>query len=201
MSVSLRERDLTAYARIRNAALEGFATDGVSATTIRGVARAAGVSAGLVQHHFPTKQALREAVNQYVLEVVTDAFEELGRMTPSQELVNELGNRITETVRDHRMAVLYIARSVVDRDEAALQLFDAVVAVSAQQIKRFQEEGLMREDADISWATVHPIVMILGAVLLEPGLDRNLPEPFYDGLWRWNEAQTEAYRQGYLKHP
>jgi AcrR family transcriptional regulator len=197
----VRERDLTAYARIRNAALEGFAVEGVGATTIRGVARAAGVSAGLVQHHFPTKQALRESVNQYVLEIVAEAFEDLARTEPTQELLNVLGTRITETVRDHRMAALYVARSVVDRDEVGLQLFDALVAVSAQQIKRFQEEGLMREDADISWASVQPIVMILGSVLLEPGLNRNLPEPFYEGLWRWNDAQTEAYRQGYLKRP
>jgi AcrR family transcriptional regulator len=199
--VRVRERDLTAYARIRNAALDGFAAQGVSATTIRGVAAAAGVSPGLVQHHFATKAALRESVNQYVLEIVAEAFEELGRATPSQELLNELGERITETVRDHRMAALYVARSVAEGDEAALQLFDALCAVSAQQIKRFQEDGLMRDDADIAWATVQPIVMILGSVLLEPGLSRNLPEPFYDGLWRWNEAQTEAYRQGYLKKP
>lgn len=195
----MRERDLTAYARIRNAALDGFAAQGVAATTIRGVAAAAGVSPGLVQHHFPTKRALRESVNQYVLEIVAEAFEELGRATPSQELLNQLGNSITELVRHHRMAVLYLARSVAERDEAALQLFDAVVAVSELQIKRFQEQGLMRDDADLAWATVHPIVMILGSVLLEPGVSRALPEPFYEGLDRWNEAQTEAYRQGYLK--
>jgi AcrR family transcriptional regulator len=42
--------DLSTYARIRNAALEGFATRGVAATSIRDVATAAGVSPGLVQH-------------------------------------------------------------------------------------------------------------------------------------------------------
>ena len=203
MSIGLgvRERDLTAYARIRNAALEGFAAEGVAATTIRGVAAAAGVSPGLVQHHFPTKAALREAVNQYVLEIVAEAFDELGHATPSEELLSELGDRITETVRDHRMAVLYLARSVAERDEAALQLFDAVVAVSGQQIKRFQDAGLLRDDADIAWATVQPIVMILGSVLFEPGISRNLPEPLYEGLDRWNKAQTGAFWRGHLKHP
>ena len=43
--------------RIRNAALKSFATYGTSATSLRTVAAAAGVSVGLVQHHFATRPA------------------------------------------------------------------------------------------------------------------------------------------------
>jgi hypothetical protein len=39
--------DLTGLARIRNAALEGFARDGAAGTSLRDVAKAAGVSPGL----------------------------------------------------------------------------------------------------------------------------------------------------------
>ena len=56
--------DLTARARIRNAALRLFAQCGVERTSIRAIAREAGVSSGLVQHHFGTKGALRAACDE-----------------------------------------------------------------------------------------------------------------------------------------
>jgi AcrR family transcriptional regulator len=62
--------NLTARARIRDAALLQFAEPGVNGATIRGIAEAAGVSPGLVQHHFGSKEALREACDTYATEVV-----------------------------------------------------------------------------------------------------------------------------------
>ena len=62
--------DLTARARIRDAALERFAEDGFDGATIRGIAAAAGVSPGLVQHHFGSKEGLRQACDDAVLELV-----------------------------------------------------------------------------------------------------------------------------------
>src|SRR5437867_3678661 len=47
--------DLTGAARIRDAALRQFAARGVAAASIRHVAKAAGVSPGLVQHHFRSR--------------------------------------------------------------------------------------------------------------------------------------------------
>ena len=43
-----------------------------AATSLRAVAAAAGVSLGLVQHHFATKAGLIKAVDDYVLAVVID---------------------------------------------------------------------------------------------------------------------------------
>ncbi|MGH3750942.1 MAG: helix-turn-helix domain-containing protein, partial [Micromonosporaceae bacterium] len=51
--------DLTARARIRDAALRLFAERGIGPATIRDIAKAAGVSSGLVRHHFGSKEALR----------------------------------------------------------------------------------------------------------------------------------------------
>src|SRR5919198_2987703 len=60
--------DLTARARIRDAALRLFADGGTDGATIRDIAKAAGVSPGLVRHHFGSKEALREACDTYALE-------------------------------------------------------------------------------------------------------------------------------------
>ena len=57
-AVPVQSGDLTANARIREAALELFAADGVAATSMRSVAAKAHVSPSLVVHHFGTKAGL-----------------------------------------------------------------------------------------------------------------------------------------------
>lgn len=84
------DSDLTTFARIRNAALAGFASDGVAATSIRDVARAAGVSPGLVQHHFPTKAALGQAVNDDVAAIAIDAFRDVPAASSAADASEEL---------------------------------------------------------------------------------------------------------------
>jgi AcrR family transcriptional regulator len=190
--------DLTGLARIRNAALEGFARDGVPATSIRDVAKCAGVSPGLVQHYFPTKTALVEAVNAHVLALATDAFRDLSENTTPIEAQQELGDRVTAFVAEHPTALLYVARSTADRDDAALGIFDAFVAIAQAQWQRLADHDLLRPDTDLTWTALHAVVMILGTVLLNDAIDRHLPAPFFTPaqLDRWNAASNALFREG-----
>src|SRR5882724_4150605 len=106
----------TPYERIRAAALEGFARDGVAATSIRDVAAAAGVSPGLVQHYFPSKAALRSAVDEHVTEAARTALE-LRKV--EGDVIEDLAERLTGLVADHFVALRYVARGVAESDEAA----------------------------------------------------------------------------------
>lgn len=63
--------DLTARARIRHAALLQFGEHGFDRATIRGIADAAGVSSGLVRHHFGSKEALRAACDEYLIRLIS----------------------------------------------------------------------------------------------------------------------------------
>lgn len=63
------DEDLTTRARIRDAAIEVFGQQGF-ATGVRAVAAAAGVSVGLVNHHFGSKDGLRVACDEWVLEFI-----------------------------------------------------------------------------------------------------------------------------------
>src|SRR5580700_10556615 len=135
--------DLTGLARIRNAALESFASDGVAATSIRDVAKRAGVSPGLVQHYFSTKVALVEAVNGHVVAIAMDAFSDLSQNSSPVQAQQELGDRVTAFVREHPMAVLYVARSTADGEEAALGIFDAFVAIAHDQWQRLADHDLL----------------------------------------------------------
>lgn len=190
--------DLTALARIRNAALEGFATDGVAATSIRDVARAAGVSAGLVQHHFPTKAVLVQAVNAHVIALATDAFSDLSQSSSPLEAQQEIGDRIMAFVGEHPSAMLYVARSAADGEQGALEIFDAVVAIAQNQWQRLADHDLLRPDADLTWAALHGVVIILGTILLKDALERHLPAPLFtpEQLQRWNAAGNALYREG-----
>jgi AcrR family transcriptional regulator len=201
--IAVHEKDLNTSARVRNAALAGFATNGVSATSIRSVARAAGVSAGLVQHHFPTKEALRNAVNEYVVAIATEAFSDLPDNGTPEEIQGELGDRITAFVRDHPTALRYVARAVADGDQAATDIFDAFVAIAKTQWERLARQGLLRDNADLAWSALHVVVLNLATVLLEHAINRHLPaalrEP--EELQRWNQATGDLFRQGVYKSP
>jgi AcrR family transcriptional regulator len=76
-SVAVEPEDLTACARIRDAAVRRFGADGFGAP-VRAIASDSGVSPGLVLHHFGSKDALRAACDEHVPRVIreaeTDAF-------------------------------------------------------------------------------------------------------------------------------
>jgi AcrR family transcriptional regulator len=65
----MRSADLTAAARIRDAAIEQFGEHGFG-VGLRAIAEAAGVSAALVIHHFGSKDGLRKACDDYIAEEV-----------------------------------------------------------------------------------------------------------------------------------
>src|ERR1700678_2227450 len=67
--------DLTAAARIRDAAIERFGEQGFS-VGLRPIAEAAGVSAALVIHHFGSKDGLRKACDDYVAEEIRSSKSE-----------------------------------------------------------------------------------------------------------------------------
>jgi AcrR family transcriptional regulator len=184
--------------RICEAALEGFAESGVAATSIRDIASAAGVSPGLVQHHFTTKEKLREAVDEYVLACAAEVFAELPSGESAEEIQRELGDRVTGLVREYPDALLYVARLAADEDPAALEMFDAFLEIANSQWRQLAAEGVLRSDVDLGWAALQAIVLILGSALFEGAIGRHLSAPWRDPdqLERWNRANSELFRRG-----
>lgn len=187
------------YERIRQAALEGFARDGVSATSIRDVAAAAGVSPGLVQHYFASKGALRAAVDEHVTEVARRA---LGVRHVEGDVIDDIAERLTALVADHFIALKYVARGVAEHDEAALRIFDTLTDLCRQQLSVLQRDGVLREDLDLEWAALHTVLVNLGTVIMEPGVSRRLGRPFLTKrqVQRWKEATTALFVSGELRN-
>jgi AcrR family transcriptional regulator len=192
------DSDLTTFARIRNAALAGYAKDGVAATSIRDTAKAAGVSPGLVQHHFATKAALGQAVNDYVAATAVAAFADVPVASSAADASEELGRRVATLVHEHPDALLYVARASIEGDPGALDLFDTFVSIAEQQWQQLSRDGLLRADIDQQWTVLNTIIVNLGPLLFHAGLDRHLPQPFLspEGLERWQTAATKLFRHG-----
>jgi AcrR family transcriptional regulator len=190
--------DLTGLARIRNAALEGFARDGVASTSLRDVAKAAGVSPGLVQHHFATKAALVEAVGAHVVGLAQEAFGDLPAVGVSVESQKELGDRVTAFVAEQPTALVYVARALAEGDKTAAAVFDAFVDIAERLWRKLADQGLLRDDADITWAALHGVTLILGTVLYQAEIGRHLPASFMaaDQLERWNAAGNALFSEG-----
>jgi TetR/AcrR family transcriptional regulator, regulator of cefoperazone and chloramphenicol sensitivity len=113
-----RPEDLTAQARIREAAVELFASGGYSGTSIRDVARAAGVSPGLVQHHFGSKEGLREACDAHVTEVLrTVTALKLERSEYDSDFITTLFESSAPIMR-------YIARGLTEEWPGMVGIFD-----------------------------------------------------------------------------
>src|SRR5690348_7136039 len=109
MAVSADFEDLTARARIRDAALAQFAEHGFERTTIRGIAVAAGVSAGLVRHHFGSKQALRDAVDEWVMQQIHRVNDEAMRDSEHGDLSTTAAMR--QVMRPFQQ---YLVRALID---------------------------------------------------------------------------------------
>jgi len=184
--------------RIRTAALEGFAQDGVKATSIRDVAAAAGVSPGLVQHYFPSKAALRAAVDEHVTEVARAA---LAVREVEGDIIEDLSERLTALVADHFDALRYVARGVAERDDAALKMFDTLTQLCRDQLAELQRAGMLRAGLDLEWAALHTVLINLGTVIMEPGVSRQLGRSFLAKrqVKRWKDATTALFVAGELR--
>jgi AcrR family transcriptional regulator len=193
-----RSPKASTYERIRAAALEGFARKGARATSIRDVAAAAGVSPGLVQHYFSSKAALRAAVDEHVTEVARAA---LAVREVDGDVVEDIAQRLTALVAEHSLALLYVARGVAERDEAAMAIFDTLTKLCREQLSEFGRRGLLRADLDLEWAALHTVLINLGTVILEPGLSRQLGRPFHTKrqVDRWKRATTALFVAGELR--
>lgn len=114
--------DLTARARIRQAAMAQFAEHGFERTTIRGIAAAAGVSAGLVRHHFGSKQGLRDAVDTHVLAEIRRVNDEIMRDSQTGDLGRSALSR--GAIRPYQA---YLGRALVAGSPIVATLFDQMV--------------------------------------------------------------------------
>ena len=171
--------DLTARARIRDAAIELFADRGIEGATIRDIAQKAGVSSGLLRHHFGSKEGLRDACDDYVLSELIGLgarfteFQSVDGITP-------------EILRQQR----YMTRSVLDGSPAGSALFDRLIEYGERW---FTTADVKTEDpkAFIAVLSVMKMSMLTSRDLLTRVLGVDTGEP--EGWARVLRASLEIF--------
>lgn len=184
--------------RIRDAALRCFAAQGIAATTLRAVAETAGVSVGLVQHHFRTKATLTAVVDQYVLQVVGDALEPTALSEGPSDGLTEAGRRLTALMVERPDAMTYLGRALAEGGALGSVIFTGLASISGGQGDQFVQEGKLRPDLDPDWGVLNPLILRVGAIILHPYIELYLGTPFFTEpqLRRWDAAVTSLIRRG-----
>jgi len=124
--------DLTATARIRDAAIEQFGEHGFD-VGLRVIAKAAGVSAALVIHHFGSKDGLRKACDDFVAESVRAAKSETIQSTDPASWLAQLAD-----IESFAPLMAYLVRSMQSGGELAKMLWRNMI----DNVEQYMDEGV-----------------------------------------------------------
>jgi AcrR family transcriptional regulator len=166
MATAPDPEDLTARARIREAAMRHFADHGFERATIRGIAEDAGVSSGLVRHHFGSKKALRDACDDWLLRTIR----RLNDQAVADMRTGEFGDYIAAARSSMLPHTRYLARALAEGSAGVL--FDEMVGMTEDWLVDHVRAVPESSEVDIRpWAAVIT-AMSLGIPILFPHLSR-----------------------------
>ncbi|HUH72349.1 MAG TPA: TetR family transcriptional regulator, partial [Mycobacterium sp.] len=138
----MRSADLTAAARIRDAAIEQFGENGFD-TGLRAIAEAAGVSAALVIHHFGSKENLRKACDDYIAEEVRSGKSEAMRSTDPATWFAQMAE-----IESYAPLMAYLVRSMQAGGELAKALWQKMIDDAEAYLDDGVRTGLLKPSRD-----------------------------------------------------
>lgn len=146
--------------RIRDAAVARFGRDGFS-VGLRAIAADAGVTAGLVMHHFGSKEGLRKACDKYVLGVIRS---EKMRAATSGSAAGMLA-QLAEIERFGPPA-LYAVRSLQAGGELATAFVEQMVSDAEDYLAAGVEAGTIRPSRDPAGRARYLTYQGMGSLML-----------------------------------
>jgi AcrR family transcriptional regulator len=173
---------------VLDAAREAFAVEGL-AVPLDEIARRAGVGAGTVYRHFPTKEALFEAVVVDRLEALTDVgratldrLDQSSPTTPGAEFFSFMTAMVADARAKTDLAEALIGAGV-DLQKATFAAATDLRHVLGELLIRAQAAGAVRPDLDI--ADLHALAA--GAIAAErraegDGRPGRLAQLIWDGM-------------------
>jgi AcrR family transcriptional regulator len=138
----MRSADLTAAARIRDAAIEQFGQHGF-AVGLRTIAEAAGVSAALVIHHFGSKDGLRKACDDYIAEEIRSGKSEAMRSTDPATWFAQMAE-----IESYAPLMAYLVRSMHTGGDLAKTLWQKMIDDAEKYLDDGVRTGLLKPSRD-----------------------------------------------------
>ncbi|MCW1820241.1 TetR family transcriptional regulator [Mycolicibacterium conceptionense] len=135
-------------ARVLEVAYETFAADGLS-VPIDEIARRAGVGAGTVYRHFPTKEALFQAVIAERIRGVVEEARTLLEANPDEGLFDFLRSMVLQWGAADRGLVDALAGSGIDVNAVMPEAEDEYLAVLGELLAAGQRAGTVRPDVTV----------------------------------------------------
>jgi len=170
------------YDKVLAAAREAFAEGGES-TSLEEIARRAGVGIGTLYRHFPSRQALLEALYVDEVEEVCRSAAELEGADP-WEALNAWFDRLIGYIATKR-ALLHELLNYLDQDAPLFKVCRAsLFAAGEPLLKRAQDAGVVREDVEFS-EVMQMLMGILKIPAEDPAQTKRLLRIALDGL-RYN---------------
>lgn len=197
----IADDDMSARARIREAALRLLAERGMAGTSVRDIARAAGVSPGLVQHHFRTKELLGAHVDEWVIGMLRHEFEAVAVAGSMAEVSDRFVDALVKFGTSYPELPAYIARTVLEGGPVARGLFDGFLQVARTNLGRVAEQEGLWPGTDLTWAALNITLMWLAPLLLQPLVEQHLDQPLLSeaGMKRWRDANAAFIRHGVVR--
>ena len=168
--------DLTARARIRDAAIECFAEEGFEAG-LRTIAVRAGVSPGLITHHFGSKAALRAECDVEVLRQYR-AMKSDGVARPSAHLLEALTAPGTSAT-----LLVYLLRAILAGGRSAKDFLDHLIDDARAVMAEGVAVGLVRPSRDEESRLRYLTYQTMGALVVQfVTMPAGTPEQFVASL-------------------
>ncbi|HJF14188.1 MAG TPA: TetR/AcrR family transcriptional regulator [Enteractinococcus helveticum] len=173
MSNPVINTDLTAKARIRQVALELFALNGSDGTSMRAISSRAGVTVGLITHHFGTKAGLIQAVEDDLLDGIANAIAYQESDESVDGVVRKLDQRLLDHIDDNPLVAAYLRRMMlIEGNGAGSDLTERFTRLALRQIQDLRRHGIASTSREPEDQVMQVMLVKLGQVLMQPFVDQ-----------------------------
>ena len=166
-----QQQDLTARARIRTATLELYAARGEDKVSMRTVAAEAGVTIGLIQHHFGTKEGLGQAVDDYVVSYFAGALATGEPIATPAEGVEARDAAVQQMLRANPTVVRYINRALIEPDGRGGRLLREIVALTVREVAELRRSGHASTSRSDKVQVLRTLMGQVGQLFIDPVVD------------------------------
>ncbi len=186
---------VTSRDAILDAAIRCFAAKGFAATTIKDLASEAEVNSALLYYYFTDKQTLYRETLRHVAERLSDsAGRRLDDDLPPDDVVRRFVQQQAEFLIANPHVPRLMLREMLEHtgrhaEEAIVSLIGGVFTTLCDVIRRGQEQGIFRADADPKFAAISTVSLVAYFVIARPVVGVALG----DGLTGPTEERTREY--------
>ena len=162
-----------------DAAMRSIATHGLRGATVRKIADDAGVTPGLVVHHFGTKDNLAAQVDALVVARFRSAMTADAPGHSPDDAAETIADALSQIIGSDAILRSYVRRSFLEASPAGQVLFDQLVELTLTALRRNIDPGRLPTGRALQWLAVQVVTVNLAGTLLEPLLGQLLDDELF----------------------